>query len=80
MNILFLLQVVKNPNKIKKMKKRDLAKRDILGKVWKKSFFCRIMARAVLLDPGINLDELEGVLTSVMWIRIDRMRISAKFC
>ena len=39
MNILFLLQVVKNPNKIKKMKKRDLAKRDILGKVWKKMLF-----------------------------------------
>merc|ERR1719305_1012291 len=28
-----VFQVVKNPNKIKKMKKRDLAKRDILGKV-----------------------------------------------
>jgi len=26
-------QVVKNPNKIKRMKKRDLAKRDILGKI-----------------------------------------------
>ena len=28
-----VFQIVKNPNKIKKMKKRDLAKRDILLKV-----------------------------------------------
>eukprot|EP00088_Acartia_fossae_P012175 TRINITY_DN16262_c0_g1_i1.p1 TRINITY_DN16262_c0_g1~~TRINITY_DN16262_c0_g1_i1.p1 ORF type:complete len:128 (-),score=48.08 TRINITY_DN16262_c0_g1_i1:194-577(-) len=28
-----IFQVVKNPNKIKRMKKRDLAKRDLLGKI-----------------------------------------------